>query len=127
MVNDPNHAAYLDGLKKYEAHRYADAARDFLVALEEWPEDWMAMHALGNCYSETKKLRKAEKWFRLAIDNAPVKDQAKLAYNLGNALFDQQRYHEAIQMYCKVPRGHEIWRLAVNNIAASETKMGNVG
>lgn len=126
MAQDPNHAAYLRGDKKFKARRYAEAAREFLVALDAWPEDWMAMHALGNCYGETKKPRKAEKWFRLAIDMAPEEDRAKLIYNLGNTLFDQQRFDDAIQMYREVPRGHEIWHLAVNNIAASEKRLADV-
>ena len=125
MAQDPNHIAYVRGDRKFKERRYTDAAKYFMAALEEWPEDWMAMDALGNCYSEMKKPRKAEKWFRLAIENAPLENHVKLKYNLGNALFDQQRFAEAIQMYREVPSGHEIWRLAANNITASEKRLAN--
>jgi tetratricopeptide (TPR) repeat protein len=126
MKLDLNQAAYRRGDKKFHAGRYAEAAREFFVALEDWPEDWMAMHALGNCYSEAKKPRKAEKWFRLAIENAPEEERPNLLYNLGNALFDQQRFDEAIRVYREVPRGHNVWRLAANNIAVSEKRLNNV-
>lgn len=125
MARDPNHTAYVREDKKFRERRYGDAAKYFLAALEEWPEDWMAMHALGNCYSEMKKPRKAEKWLRLAIENAPPENHVELSYNLGNALFDQQRYDEAIQIYREIPSGHEVWRLASSNIAASERRLAN--
>jgi tetratricopeptide (TPR) repeat protein len=125
MRADANHAAYVRGDKKFRERRYADAAKYFLVALEEWPGDWQAMHALGNCYSEMKKPRKAEKWFREAIEIVPPERRFDLIYNLGNALFDQQRFDEAIEMYRQVPRGHEIWRLAENNIATCKTRLAS--
>jgi tetratricopeptide (TPR) repeat protein len=121
---DFNHISYVRGDREFKERRYADAAKYFMAALDDWPEDWMAMHALANCYSEMKKPRKTERWFRLAIDIAPPENRVKLTYNLGNALFDQQRYEEAIQIYRNVPRGHELWRLAAINIAASEKQLG---
>jgi tetratricopeptide (TPR) repeat protein len=126
MNQDPNHIAYVRGDKKFKERRYADAAKYFMAALDEWTEDWMAMNALGNCYSEMKKPKKAEKWYRLAIENAPMEERIKLTYNLGNALFDQERYDEAILLYRLVPRGHKIWRLAANNIATSEERLASV-
>lgn len=125
MAQDPNQMAYIQGDKKFKECRYFDAAKHFVVAIEEWPEDWMAMHALGNCYSEMKKPQKAEKWFRLALKNAPPDDHVQLIYNLGNALYDQQRYVEAIKMYREVPSGHKIWPLAAINIEASEKNLEN--
>jgi tetratricopeptide (TPR) repeat protein len=108
VTQDQNHVAYVRRDKKFKERRYADAAKYYLVALEEWPEDWMAMNALGNCYSEMKKPRKAELFLRRAIENAPADEHLNLIYNLGNALFDQGRFDEAIQQYLEVPREHKI-------------------
>lgn len=124
VTHDPNHVAYVRGEKKYTERRYSEAAQYFLLALEEWPEDWMSMHALGDCYSEMKRPRKAEKYFRLALQVAPQERRADLIYNLGNALFDQGRYDEAIEQYRQVPCGHKIAQLAANNISACQVRLG---
>jgi len=123
MRVDPNHVAYVRGDKKFKEGRFAEAARYFHVALEEWPEDWQAMDALGNSYSEMKKPRKAEQWFRHAIAIAPTERQPDLIYNLGNALFDQERFDEAIAMYSQIPRGHKTWQFAEKNIALSKRRL----
>lgn len=123
MHADPNHVAYVRGDKKFKEGRFAEAAKYFRVALEEWPEDWQAMDALGNSYSEMKKPRKAEQWFRKAIEVAPSERQPDLLYNLGNALFDQARFDEAIALYSQVPHGHKTWRLAEKNIALSKKRL----
>lgn len=123
MRVDSNHVAYVRGDKKFKEGRFAEAAKYFLIALEEWPEDWQAMDALGNSYSEMKKPRKAEQWFRQAIDVAPSERRPDLIYNLGNALFDQGRFDEAIAMYTQVPHGRKTWRLAEKNIALSKRRL----
>jgi tetratricopeptide (TPR) repeat protein len=119
MRAEPNHVAYVRGDKKFKEGRFAEAAKFLLIALEEWPEDWQAMDALGNSYSEMKKPRKAEQWFRQAIELAPVENRPDLIYNLGNALFDQGRFDEAIAAYSQVPRGHKPRSLAERNIVLS--------
>jgi tetratricopeptide (TPR) repeat protein len=123
MRADPNHVAYVRGDKKFKEGRFAEAAKYFLVALEEWPEDWQAMDALGNSYSEMKKPRKAEQWFRQAMAVAPSESRPDLIYNLGNALFDQGRFDEAIAMYSQIPRGHKTWCLAEKNIALAKRRL----
>lgn len=122
MSNDLNQVAYARGDRHFKGGRFREAAREFAIALAEWPEDWMAMHALSNSYSEMKKPRKAEKWLRQAIDLAPATEQAALLYCLGNALFDQQRYADAIEIWRQVPRGDAISRLVANNIALAERR-----
>lgn len=123
MRADPNHVAYVRGDKKFKEDRFAEAAQFFLVALEEWPEGWQAMDALGNSYSEMKKTGKAEQWFRQAIEIAPFESRPNLIYSLGNALFDQGRFDEAMAIYCQVPRGHKTWGLAEKNIALSKRSL----
>ena len=124
MHSDPNHIAYVRGDKAFKAGRFAEAAQYFLLALEEWPEDWQAMHALGNSCCELKKPRKAEKWFRRAIELAPPEEGFGLIYNLGNALFDQGRYDDAIETYQQVPHGHAIWPRAKRNIGLCQLRLG---
>ena len=88
-ANDPNHVAYVRGHKLFKRGRFAPAAKWFSVAIEEWPEDWQALWADGNCHSELKKPKKAERWFRDALELVSPKDRPKFIFNLGNALFDQ--------------------------------------
>lgn len=124
-MRDPNQAAYLRGDKLFKQGKFADAATFFRVAIEEWPEDWQAMWALGNCFSELKKHRKAEEQFKTAVEFAPSEELPNLHFNLGNALFDQGKYLEAIEQYRQVPSGHHIARSAGNNIALAKRRMNN--
>jgi tetratricopeptide (TPR) repeat protein len=81
------------------------------------------MWALGNCFSELKKHRKAEEQFKDALQFATSEELPNLHFNLGNALFDQGKYLEVIEQYCQVSAGHYIARLAANNIALAERRM----
>src|SRR5689334_7245801 len=74
-ANDPNHVAYVRGHKLFKRGRFAPAAKWFSVAIEEWPEDWQALWALGNCHSELKNPKKAERCFRDALELASPKDR----------------------------------------------------
>ncbi|MEC5384323.1 tetratricopeptide repeat protein [Uliginosibacterium sp. H3] len=122
-MRDPNHAAYLKGNKLFKQGRFVDAGAQFQLAIEEWPQDWQAMWALGNCFTELKKPRKAEEQFKAALQLAAVEELPNLLFNLGNALFDQGKYDAAIAEYRRVPKGHHIARSAANNIALAEKRM----
>ena len=122
-MRDLNHAAYLRGDKLFKKGKFVDAAASFEIAIEEWPEDWQAMWALGNCITEMKKHRKAEQQFRKAIELADSEVLPNLHFNLGNALFDQGKYGEAIQHYRLVPSGHHVARSVANNILLAERRM----
>ena len=124
-ANDPNHVAYVRGHKLFKRGRFAPAAKWFSVAIEEWPEDWQALWALGNCHSEFEETQKAERCFRAALELASPKDRPKLIFNLGNALFDQQRFREAITVYQELPAGHDLICQAKNNIARAQAKLTN--
>ena len=122
-MHDPNHAAYLKGDKLFKLGKFADAAAQFKIAIEEWPEDWQAMWALGNCFAELKKHRKAEKQFKGAIEFASVQELPNLHFNLGNTLFDQGKFDEAIEQYRQIPTGHHIACTVKNNIALAKMRM----
>lgn len=122
-MRDPNHIAYKKGDRLFKKGLFLDAAASFETALYEWPEDWQAMWALGNCYSELKKPRKAEKQFANAIQFATAEDLPGLYFNLGNALFDQGLYAQAIEKYHLVPPGHHLAVRVKNNISLAKSRL----
>ncbi len=122
-MRDPNHAAYLKGDMLFRQRKFVNACEQFKIAIEEWPEDWQAMWALGNCYAELRKPRKAEAQFKAAIALAPADELPNLHFNLGNSLFDQGKYDAAVAQYRQVPEGHHIALSAANNIALAKKRM----
>ena len=112
---DPNHAAYLKGHALWKKQQFKEAALAFQVAIEEWPEDYQALWTLGDCYTELKKPRQAELAFRQALAVCADNDRVALTFNLGNALFDQKLYAEAVALYDQIPRGHHLSRSARRN------------
>ena len=125
MHRDANHAAYVEGGELFKQGRFGDAAKHFRLAAGEWPEDWQAYWALGNCYSEMKKPRKAEESFREAIMHAPKADVPSLYFNLGNALLDQGKYKEAIEAYGEIPSGHSLAGSVRRNVSLIKERMKN--
>jgi tetratricopeptide (TPR) repeat protein len=119
---DPNHAAYVKGDALWKQGRFKEAARFFLVAVEEWPEDYQALWALGNCYTELKKPRKAEDAFCRAIEACAGVDRYELMFNLANALFDQKRFAEALALYLEIPTGHRLAQKAKRNATLAKSR-----
>jgi tetratricopeptide (TPR) repeat protein len=120
--HDPNHAAYLKGHTLWKKGRFKEASLAFLIAIEEWPEDYQALWALGDCYTELKKPRKAERAFRQALAVCTNDDRVALLFNLGNSLFDQQRFSAAIVLYEEIPSGHSLSRAARRNAALARQR-----
>lgn len=121
---DPNHAAYVKGDALWKQGRCKEAAHFFLIAVEEWPDDYQAWWALGNCYTELKKPRKAEDAFRRAIEACGNSDRHELVFNLANALFDQKRFAEAIVLYLEIPLGHRLSQEAKRNATLAKNRSG---
>lgn len=122
MKDDPNHTAYVRGDQLYKEKRFYDAAKWFQIALDEWPEDWQAMWALGDCHSERKKPNKAEAMYRMAMEHAPTSKHPDLLFNLGNALYDQHQYTQAIETYQRIPPGHQVHQMAASNITLAKNR-----
>ncbi len=122
MTHDPNHAAYLKGDAFWKQGRFKEASLWFLAAIAEWPDDYQAFWALGDCYAELKKPRKAEQCFRQAIALCPGADRAALLFNLANTLFDQKRYASAIALYSEIPTGHALSIKAQRNAFLAESR-----
>jgi tetratricopeptide (TPR) repeat protein len=101
-ASDLNHEAYGDGVAHYKQGNYKRAKQAFKLSLEYWPEDPQAWFALGNCFDELKKPSKAEECFRKALIYAQEEKKSDIYFNLGNSLYDQAKYAEAINFYEKV-------------------------
>ena len=113
---DLNHAAYGRGCEQYKATNYYMAADEFVAALEYWPEDPQAWMALGNCYDEIGKPKKAEYCYRKSVDLSPDNDKPKVQYNLANSIFDQDRFDEAISLYRMIPDDDPVREQAQKNL-----------
>ena len=117
-----NHEAYVAGLFHYENGNYNNAKSLFKEAIEYWPEDGDAWMALGNCYDALHKPLKAEASFRKALAVCARAESDNILYNLGNSLYDQARYEEAIETYLQISKGHRIGPKAQLNLNRAKKK-----
>jgi tetratricopeptide (TPR) repeat protein len=112
--------AEADGL--YQSGRIREALRLFKRAAEADPEDSDSWFAMGSCFDRLRKPKRAEAAYLKALSLAPEKDLPALFFNIGNALYDQQRFEEAISWYAKIARGHELHARAERNRMLAESK-----
>lgn len=122
-MHDRNHTAYCKGDRLFKQGQWVEAGAQFEIAIQERPEDWLAMWALGNCYAELKIPRKAALQFERALMLADNDALPSLRFNLANALFDQGQYEAAIEQYRLVPQGNHLARAANNNLARAERRL----
>lgn len=121
---DSNHAWYIVGDILFRRGRFGSAALAFKRALRSRPNDAQASWALGNVYSELAKPTLAERYFRKALRHDKSNDAVR--FNLGNALFDQQKYELAIDVYRTVKRSsRREFRLARKNIDRAKARLAN--
>jgi tetratricopeptide (TPR) repeat protein len=99
--SEGNHAWYCVGDIAYRLRHFEIAKEAFRRSLKSRPDDWEALWALGNCYSELSRPRMAERYFRKAIAIAG-REKPQLTLNLANVLFDQSRYKDSLVEYRKV-------------------------
>jgi len=102
-ASELNHQLYAEGIFHYNAGPFSKAKRAFEEALEHWPEDPQAWLAHGNCLDDLSKPTQAKKSFRNALKYCKAEDVAAYTYNLGNSLFDQGKYGEAVDCYASIP------------------------
>lgn len=98
--SDGNHSWYIAGDLLLKQERYSEAAKAFRRSLRAWQDDSHAMSAIGYCYSEIGKAWLAEYYFRRALRIDPTNQEVR--FNLGNALYDQRKFDDAIAEYAKV-------------------------
>lgn len=99
------------------------AAQAFSESLEYWLEDPQAWFALGNCYDEIEKPKKAEACYRKSLEYSPDESIQDVYYNLANGLYDQGRYSEAIELYKKILPESSIYKKAQTNLALAENSV----
>ncbi len=98
--HDLNHAWYAVGDIYFRNKDFKRAVPAFKYSIDAWQEDSDAYLALGDCYEELCEYAAAEDHFRKALEINPKSERSM--YNLGNMLFDQERYQEAIECYKKI-------------------------
>lgn len=123
---DRNHAWYCAGDILYKQNNLSEAREAFKKALRAWPDDIDALTAIGNCYDESHRPKLAERYFRRALLVPTIKrnkeKRQSIMLNLGNSLFDQQRFVEACKCYRKLLGAPaEIGVRAKKNLAIAES------
>lgn len=118
---DGNHSWYVVGNYYWKLGLFENAIRAFRRSLRAWEGDIQAMWALGNCYTEAKKPKRAEHFFRRALELE--KFNPSIRFNLGNALFDQGRFDDAIVEYEAVAKtSKDLSEVALKNIHLAKQK-----
>jgi len=119
---DLNHAWYLVGDALLELEIYDEALVAFQKSYTEDDSDYMALMAQASCCSELGAYTAAELILKLAISLSD--ENSDHYYNLGNALFDQKKYQEAIDAYNQVfDSNRESFDLAQQNIAVAKMRL----
>ena len=119
--DDLNHAWYVVGDLYYKKQDFQAAAQAFDKSVAARSDDSEALMALADCYSELQMPGMAERYLRIALKYG---ETIALTYNLGNALFDQERFDEALLEYEKIPRSAgDLYDLAQRNIAAARQRI----
>lgn len=116
-----NHSWYVVGDYSWKLGLIENALRAFRRSLRAWEADTQAMWALGNCYSEVKKPRFAERYFRRALKLD--KSNLSIRFNLGNSLFDQGKFEAAIKEYKHVKmNSKDLSKIAQKNICLAKCR-----
>lgn len=111
---DLNHAWYVVGDIYFKQDDFASALESFLKSLDDRPDDVEAMMAIGNCASALGDAALSEKYLRAALKQS---ESAALLYNLGNALFDQGKFGEALCYFKRVKMSDaDIYAMAQRNL-----------
>lgn len=122
---DANHAWYCVGDAYFKEGDFLKSIKAFQRARKANPEDAMCFLALGNSYNAIGRPRLSERMLRQALAmHLDGFDRASALFNLGNSLYDQRRYAEAIEQYQRVKlRKDEIGDRARKNLAQARLKL----
>jgi Flp pilus assembly protein TadD len=118
--------AYSRADRYFNAGEYRTALGEFRRALLLWPHDPDTLWGIGNCHTELRRPRLAERAFRKALKSAPESDREALVFNLANSLFDQGRYAAAARLYRRMNNQSNVGILARRNrVKASQRARSN--
>lgn len=110
--------AYTSADDLYSARKFARALVGFRRALSLAPGDSDTLWAVADCYSDLKRPRMAERYYRAALKKATRGDRSALLFNVGNALFDQGCFADAVRCYRRVPS-----KASRNNLALAQERL----
>ena len=88
--NQASHELYGQGCTYLEAQDYPNAISALKQAIQYWQEDGQAWLALGQCYIEDNKPRRAEKCFRQTLEYATAQTREAANRGLESSLGMQQ-------------------------------------
>ena len=121
-----NNALYQTGDDLYKQGKFKEALEEFKKALIAWPTDSDSAWAIADCYSEMGKPEEAENYYKEALKHCPEDKRADLIYNIGNAMFDQSKFKEAIRLYETIPKEHQTYKMAKKNIRAAKRSIERI-
>ena len=107
----------------YRLGRYSDALKEFELALGALPDDCDTLWAIADCYSELGKPYLAERYFTSALKSCLPGKRTDLLFNLGNSLFDQMKFNQAIDVYRTIPKESSIYKKAQKNLRLAKRKI----
>ena len=119
---DLNIALYSEADACFRKGRYREALRLFKRAARADPLDSDCWFAIGSCLDALHRPTRAEAAYLKALSMAREEDHPALYFNIGNALFDQQRFEAAVSWYARVPAEHEVFARAERNRRLAESK-----
>ena len=123
--HDLNHAWYVVGDIYFRNKDFKRAVHAFKHSLDAWQEDSDAYLAIGNCYDELCEYTAAEDHFRKALEINPKCERSM--FNLGNMLFDQEKYQEAIECYKEVVNSDTVvGKRSYKNIKLAKSRLKNL-
>lgn len=124
-ASDRNHSWYIIGDIYFKKSQFQKALHAFRQAVRAWMHDTEALLAIGNCYSEMGRPVLAERYYKKALLLADSKLKPIITYNLGNALYDQEKYSEAVLQYKKIGKSAgKVYRIAQRNNKKATAKIG---
>ena len=118
-----NQQAYVEGCGHYDLEDLPQAMESFQVALEYCPEDPRAWFALGNCHDGTRQASKAEVCYLMSLKFSEPGAKPNVYYNLGNSLFDQGKYSEAVECYGAIDAQSKVYDAAQKNLALAKARL----
>ncbi len=97
----PERRTTRQGNKAYNSGNYSEAEVKYRKALAENRELWQADYNLANAtYKQERYNDAAKMWQRVAEDSLRTEsEKAEALFNVGNALFSERKFEEAIEAY----------------------------